>query len=74
MQLKLFCRKYALKLLSFFKYVTREWLRAASGRVQNRHWEKALHREGGQAVEQAPQGSGHGPKPVNVEEVFGQCS
>lgn len=28
----------------------------------------------GQALEQAPQGSGHGPKPVGVQETFGQCS
>jgi len=36
--------------------------------------EKVLHRGSGEALEQAPQGSGHGPKPVAVPEAFRQCS
>lgn len=36
--------------------------------VWNHDW------EGGQTLEQASQGSGHGPKSVNVWEGFGQCS
>lgn len=72
MLLKLFHHKYALKWLNFFKYGTREWLRAASGKVQTGYWEKVLYWEGGEALEQAPRGSGHGPKPGRVQEGFGQ--
>lgn len=37
----------------------------------------AVHKEhylGGQALRQVPQGYGHGPEPVNVQEAFGACS
>lgn len=29
---------------------------------------------GGQALRQVPQGSGHSPEPVSVQEAFGPCS
>lgn len=40
----------------------------AYGSAWNHHW------EGGQALEQASQGSGHGPKCLGVRERFGKCS
>uniref|UniRef100_A0A8C4V756 DNA helicase n=1 Tax=Falco tinnunculus TaxID=100819 RepID=A0A8C4V756_FALTI len=43
---------------------TRKWNEAASGGVHIGPWEKVLHCEGGQSLAQAPQGSGHGTKPV----------
>jgi len=44
----------------------KRWNEAASGEVQIRHKEKVLHREGGWSLEQVPQSSGHGTKPVRV--------
>lgn len=36
--------------------------------------EKVLHREGGPALEQAAEGSGHSTEPDRVQKVFGQHS
>ncbi|KAJ7404291.1 hypothetical protein WISP_146768 [Willisornis vidua] len=36
------------------------------------YWKKIFHPEGGWALEQAPQGTGHRTKPDRVQEVFGQ--
>lgn len=35
---------------------------------------KLITEKSGQALDQAPQGSGQGPKLVSVQEVFGLCS
>lgn len=51
-------------------------MKLQSEKVYTGYWEKVLHREGSQALEQAPQGllrasSGHGIEPAGVQEVFG---
>jgi len=47
---------------------------AVSGEVQIGHQEKVLHWEGGQSLEQAPQGSSDSTKPVRVQGASGRCS
>lgn len=42
-------------------------LKAYSGEGQIGYWEKVHHCEGGQALGQAPQGSGHGPRLLELK-------
>jgi len=48
-----------------------KWYEAVSGAVQIGHQDKVLHGEGGQSLEQALRGSGHGTTPVRVQGVSG---
>lgn len=50
-----------------------EWLTAVLGEVQTGYLEKVLHWLDGQALQKAPQGSLHGPKPDSVQKAFRQC-
>ena len=52
----------------------REWHGAGTGEGQAGGEGKVLHRDGGWALGQAPQGSGHSSEPAAVQETFGQCS
>ena len=45
-----------------------------TGEVQDRYQEKVLHQEAGQALRQAPRGSGHGIELARVQEASGQHS
>ena len=51
-----------------------KWSEVVLGKVWGGYQENVLHPEGGWALEQAPQGSGHSTKPGRIQEMFGQCS
>ena len=52
----------------------REWHEAVIGEVQAGYQEEVLYGEDGQALEQAPQRSGHGTELAGVQKESRQCS